>query len=363
MKDYRNYLPNFIRLLIAVLIFLTLFFWGGKIILMTLPFLLGWLVAGLIEPLIVWMQRRLGIKRALSSLIGVVLFVILVLTIFTTIGTLITLQMMALYQYLPEYANLIYERGQSILKEIQDYYTLIPSDIAQTMLTAFDGVVKAVTGQLSIFLGSFFSALSIVPELIIFTIVAIISAYLISRDRQLIYNFIKLQIPPDWFPKLTIIKNDLILAVGGYIKAQLILMIPTFIVCSIGLLLIRMEFALLIALTASLLDALPVLGTGTVFVPIIVWQTIKGNYLVAAFLGVIYGITVILRRFLEPKVLATQIGFHPLSVLLAMYIGLRLIGFAGMILGPIALILLLTMQKLELLPKWRRPPDAGRPLE
>lgn len=151
MKDYRNYLPNFIRLLIAVLIFLTLFFWGGKIILMTLPFLLGWLVAGLIEPLIVWMQRRLGIKRALSSLIGVVLFVILVLTIFTTIGTLITLQMMALYQYLPEYANLIYERGQSILKEIQDYYTLIPSDIAQTMLTAFDGVVKAVTGQLSIF--------------------------------------------------------------------------------------------------------------------------------------------------------------------------------------------------------------------
>lgn len=363
MKNYQYYLPIFIRTSIAIFILLGLFFLGGKLILMILPFFLGWLIAMIIEPFVGLLQDKLRFGRGFSSFIGVIFFVIIVLTIATTIGTLIVVQLMALYQHLPEYTNLLYERGQSILKEIQNYFYLIPQDIAQGMLTAFEGITKGITSQLSVFLGSIISALSIVPELFVFIVVAIISAFLIARDRKLIYEFIVLQIPPNWYPKLRIIKNDLLLAVGGYIKAQLILMIPTFIVCSIGLLLIKMEFALLIAFTASILDAFPILGTGTVFVPIIIWQIVKGNYFIALSLGIIYGITITLRRFLEPKVLATQIGFHPLSVVISMYIGLRLIGFVGMVLGPIALILLLTMQKLGLLPQWKRKADTETPMK
>lgn len=353
IRDYRNYIPALLKLLIvtAALVFSYLF--GTMVILIILPFMVGWLMAALIEPLIKLLDRSLHIKRTWGSMISLILLILIILSIVATIGTLITIQLMVFYEDIPEYANILYDKGQAIIKEIEGYYHLIPPNIAQGILTALDSVIKEFSAFMRVFLTSIFNVLSFVPELVVFVVVAIISAYFIARDRDLIAQFILNQIPPSWFPKLTIIRTELLFAVGAYIKAQLILMIVTFIASIIGLLIIRMEFALLIALIASVLDALPIVGIGFVYVPMIIWQLIKGNYLVAISIGIIYIVVSILRRFFEPKILAAQIGFHPLSVLISMYIGLRLIGLIGMVLGPILLMILSTTQKIGLLPKWR----------
>jgi predicted PurR-regulated permease PerM len=114
-----------------------------------------------------------------------------------------------------------------------------------------------------------------------------------------------------------------------------------------------MDFAFLIAFTASFLDALPILGTGTVYVPMIILHIIKGNLHLAIYSAILYGVVITIRQMMEPKVLSTQIGVNPLSTLIAMYVGFRLFGVFGLIGGPIMLIMVPTLQKIGLLPKWR----------
>ena len=134
-----------------------------------------------------------------------------------------------------------------------------------------------------------------------------------------------------------------------WILAQCKLMGVTFLLLAPGLLLLRVPHAIAAALGISLLDALPVLGTGTILIPWSLLRLLQGDTAFGIGLLGIYATISLIRSGLEPKLLGQQLGMDPLLTLLCLYVGFRLWGIGGMLLAP-----LITVTALHILP------DSGR---
>ena len=134
------------------------------------------------------------------------------------------------------------------------------------------------------------------------------------------------------------LKNKLLHAGGAYIKSQLIVMTLTALVCCIGLTLLGNPYSILFGVGIGLLDALPLFGTGTVFIPWILIEAVRGEWLRAVILTVIYLITYFIREILETRIMGKSMGLNALESLAAIYVGLRLFGIIGVVLGPFGVI-------------------------
>lgn len=129
--------------------------------------------------------------------------------------------------------------------------------------------------------------------------------------------------------------------IATFIKAQGIIMLAIAVVCMIVLSLAKVEYALFFGILAGFLDALPFAGTGIVLIPLTVWQFIQGNYVQGVVCIVVYIVCVLIREFLEPKLIGEKMGVYPVAILIAVYAGLRLFGLWGIVKGPLALVLII----------------------
>ena len=125
-----------------------------------------------------------------------------------------------------------------------------------------------------------------------------------------------------------------------YVKTQLIIMTLTCIICSAGLYFMGNPYALLLGVLIGIIDALPVLGTGTVFIPWCIILLIMGKYSSAVAILVIYLVAYYTRELLEPKLMGAGFGVSPVLMLVSLYVGLILFGISGVITGPVAVILI-----------------------
>jgi sporulation integral membrane protein YtvI len=254
---------------------------------------------------------------------------------------------------LSQYPKRLYLQSSEIVKKMEHLYIGLPPDIAQSIINALNGSFQNLTSIVGKFISSLLSFVSAIPSFFTFLVVTILSTFFMARDKKKIKAFMIAQLPTNALLKSQIVKENLLFALMGYMKSQLILMLLTFVESSIGLMAIGMNYSLLIAFFASIIDALPILGTGCVYIPLIVWNVLMKSYKDAFSLTLLYIIIIFIRQLLEPKILGSQIGVYPLATLMSMYIGLKLFGILGLILGPISLIFFITLEKVELFPKWK----------
>ena len=137
------------------------------------------------------------------------------------------------------------------------------------------------------------------------------------------------------------------------LKAQSLLWLITFCFLLGGFWLLRLPYALLMAAVTTLVDALPVLGTGTVLLPWALFHLLLGTPLHGAALLALYAVITLVRSLLEPKLVASQVGLPPLAALIAMYMGYCLFGLGGMILLPILLLFVKQLQDGGFVRVWR----------
>jgi sporulation integral membrane protein YtvI len=151
-------------------------------------------------------------------------------------------------------------------------------------------------------------------------------------------QFISNLFPNRWYVSAQAISEDLGAAIVGYLRAQAILVSVTAFSTIGGLLLMGNRYAVTLGVLAGLLDIVPIVGTGFLFVPWIVGLFVMGSFAEGLKLLVMWIVTVTVRQFLEPKVLSNGIGIHPLPTLISMYVGLQLLGGIGLIVGPALVI-------------------------
>ncbi len=353
-KDLRQYLPLATRIFIVVAFIAGFYFLSKTTLVYLSPFICGWIVASILQPVIRLFTIKFKIPRNISTLLAILIFVLLAGLLLALMGSIIFIQLTKLSNMLPSYSNKFYTQSTYFVKQIQDLFVQLPPDLAQALINGLNALSDTLTSIVTYLVSWLLSFLTALPGIFLFIIVTIISAYFMARDRRKILRFILAQFPSKAVVKGKMLRKDLFLAFEGYIRAQLILMSITFVESAIGLTLIGIDYSILLALVASIIDALPILGTGFIYTPLILWNLLAGNYHNALFLGMLYGIIILVRQLLEPKILGSQIGLYPLITLMGMYVGVKLFGFLGLIIGPACVIILMTLQKIEILPSWKK---------
>lgn len=143
------------------------------------------------------------------------------------------------------------------------------------------------------------------------------------------------------------LKDKLVHAGTAYIKSQLIIMTLTAVICCIGLSLMGNPYSIITGIGIGLLDALPLFGTGTVFIPWVVIELVRKKWMRAIALAVIYLATYFLREIMETKIMGNSMGLSPLESLAAIYVGLKLFGIIGVVLGPFGLIAIQELSRFD----------------
>ncbi len=314
------------------------------------PFLIGWVIAYLLNPLVDWLERKGRMHRWLAVSLGILVF----LSTLSGLITLVVFRIVNEIQRLSIFINNNYEQWLTDISifissdmihhwvdQISNLYQQIgDQESVDTGINSVGGkLAEAVTSilqQLAAYMVAFLTAL---PNVAVGLIIAFIATFFISKDWYRIRQWSGNLMPDRVKISVSTIWNDLRKALFGFLKAQFILISITAFFVILGLFLLRVDYAVSIGLLIGLVDLMPYLGTGAVFIPWIIIVLISGDYGFGIGLSVLYGIILIARQLAEPKVLSSSIGLNPLVTLIGVFVGLKLFGVLGLIIGPIALVL------------------------
>lgn len=191
----------------------------------------------------------------------------------------------------------------------------------------------------------------VIGEVFVFILTMIISSYYILNQKDSDGQKIRKHQKDTGQALLYRDIRGLISKVGhvcaAYVKTQLIIMAITSVVCFISFMLIKNQYALLLALVVGFLDALPLIGIGLILIPWGIIYMIMGNYVKAVIILITFVICYLVREFLEPKLMGTQIGITPLATIMSMYVGYKVFGIIGVVLGPVGYILIDVLMERE----------------
>lgn len=349
------YNKNGKKLLFILLGILGVYLFAKYLLGYTAPFLIAWIIASGLQIIVKWLYEKLQMQRGIATMLSMVTVLSGITWGLTALGRKILYQANQLYQQIPLYRDEILETFNNISDKTQNLFSSLPLQFPISLEKTIDQLFQ----NLTTLLGSFISKGSInvvskLPNIFFLMIITLLSIFFMTRDYEGIKKFIEAQIPANVKEKTKVLKEDLMAALGGYLRTQLILMGITMSICMIGFLVLGVDSAILLAIGIGVVDALPIFGSGLFLIPWAIYNLILGEFSTALGLGSIYALIVIVRQTLEPRILSNQIGVYTLVTIMGMYIGFRVIGVMGLILGPVVVIILQTLQKVGLLPAFKK---------
>lgn len=317
---------------------------GVKILLpVGLPFLFGWLLSRMSTPATKRIANRVKLPYAVISFACLSVLAALLVLLLWLVAQAVLYEIELLAQKLPQLLSSLSQPLKLLEQRLLIFAQRLPDGIGiavqQWVEKLFAGSSVVLSSASQWLLGVATGIISKVPDLFLFLLTMVLSAYLFAAQTPNIKYFFEKHVPPQWFQKLKTVTARLKLAFGGYLKTQMKLSLVTFCIVLVGLLLLRRRNALLLAALTALIDALPIFGAGTILIPWSIFSFLSGKSGIAAGLLMTYAAAALTRAVLEPRILGKQIGLSPLLTLIALYAGYRLCGFVGMILFPVAAIL------------------------
>lgn len=337
---------------IALFVFFCLWLSSRYLLPILLPFLLAALLALAAEPLVRVLHNRLKIPRAIASGIGVIISLLLAALLILTLCALLLRQLGNLAGILPDLEGTALAGMQSLEGFLLDLAARTPDAVSPILTHGVEGFFSDGTQVLDQVMAKVLQLASGVvtriPDSALGFGTWILASFMISAKFPKIRQWVKNKLPASWreryLPAIKRLKKNL----SGWLLAQLKLTGITFLVLTIGFLALQIRYAPLWAGLISLVDALPILGTGTVLIPWSLVCFLQGNHIQAIGLLSTYAAAALLRSVLEPKLIGKQLGLDPLITLLALYAGYQLWGIMGMLLAP---LLAVTITQLAAIPK------------
>lgn len=334
----------FNRIVYVVLILLGLFL-AFKLAVFYMPFLIAFIIYLMMEPLIKWIMKKTKLNRKASSIIIFILVsgIILggltwgIITLFSEASNLLN--------DLNIYIEKAYSLFQRLLNSADFGKIKLPEEISTILQNSTGDILGTISTWIRNFLNGLIDIVTAIPTIAIYFSITVIALYLMCVDKIYMIDQIEHHLPKTWVMRVGKHIRDLTKTLGGYLKAETTLILISFIISLIGLYILKIagfniEFPLLIAIAIGFVDALPILGSGTVMIPWAIICGLNGDLKLGIAIIVILIIMSVVRQFLEPRLVSKNIGVHPIFTLIAMYTGFRFIGIIGMLIGPIVLIIL-----------------------
>lgn len=339
------------NLLVSLAILLAVIFIGPRLISFFMPLIIAWILATIVNPIVVFLENKIKIMRKHGSAIVIVLVLLMVgSVIYMAIHALIV-QIALLVQDLPEVYGQVMLNLQESLNELHQKFHFIPGNLQQILDDNDDKINEFVfsffdslkTDSISA-VGNFASS---IIDIFVLVVLTLMISYFFVAKRDEIRGGIKKYMPQGIKNFWNMAMDTCLRALAGYIKACFQIMIIVFIILFVifgGIM--HVKYASLLALLTAFLDFLPFLGTGIIITPWAIYCAITGEYVNVIILVVTYVICLLAHRLLEPKLVGDSVGMSPFATLISMFIGYRLIGMLGLILGiPVGMVIMAFREK------------------
>jgi sporulation integral membrane protein YtvI len=315
------------------------------------PFIIAFIAASLIEPIVRSLNEKAKFPRALASSLCIVILLGIIAAISLLISTFILKEGKNLVANIPHYLQLLTREIESDV----GLFSKLPKDLTQTVskYIADFNYGSLFTGSIGSVLFKYAgSVVEIIPNAMIFLVVTLASSIFMSIGFPKVKNFILIQFKPKHQELIFDIKKSFIDTVWKYVRSYSILMATTFGELLFFFLLFGFKPALPLAFLIAFVDFLPVLGVGTVLIPWALFSLLTGAPWRALILICIYVVITIIRQILEPKIVGDQVGMPPILTLFCIWIGLKLFGFLGMFIVPITAVILKNLQDSGKIKLW-----------
>lgn len=327
------------RVLICLIFFITIRFSLTYALPVTLPFLLGAGLALAAEPMVQFLCQRCHLPRAVGAGLGITLAIFLISAGLLLIFALIVRELGILAGFLPALEDTARESMSSLSQWLLGFIARLPTGIRDILTRNinefFSGSSALLDRALSFVLNLAGGILKNVPDSAFVLGTGILSSYMISAKLPRIRSWCAARLSRTRIRSMLDTLRRLRTALFGWIKAQLKLSGITWIILTLGLIILRVPYAVLWSSLVSLLDAFPVLGTGTALLPWCLICFSQGETARAIGLLSVYVVITLSRSILEPRLVGKQLGLDPLVTLFSFYAGYKLWGLGGMILSPI----------------------------
>lgn len=315
-----------------------------KLAVFYIPFLIAFIISLIIEPLIRGIKNKTKLNRKLSAILTMlIVFSIIIGLLVWGITSLIT-EASDLLQGLNGYFDTAYEKIHEITNGFNFEAIELPDEVKNIVQNSLSDFLGTLSDWIKNVLSSILNGITSIPTIGIYTVITILATYFVCTDKIYILDQVEHHFPKSWVKKASMHIKDITKTLSKYLKAEVILVLISFVISLVGLYILNFSkmnvpYPLLMALVIAFVDALPILGSGTVMLPWAVISAVNGDISLAIALLVLWVVISVIRQLIEPRIVGKQIGVHPIFTLIAMYTGYKFIGVFGMLLGPIVLII------------------------
>jgi sporulation integral membrane protein YtvI len=331
MEDYKGKIDKLVIFFIAYSLIFIVFF---KTLKYTFPFVLAIVFSLILYKPTMYIIKKFKIKNTIASLIVTIVFYTIVLALFVWLVIIIAQELISLGGNIQDYLALNQASIYNFFEKIQTYFMNLDADVINSirdnLLNSLSNISKntvLITRAIVTFL---LSTVSFIPYFFLVIIFSILSTYLFmkeltneeSKNHQLNNNHN--------FNKFISIFNESKKMLSRYLVSYTMIISVTFIETLIGFSIIKVKYTVILSILSGIFDILPILGIGTMYIPIAIIYLLYGNVFKCVFIVCMYLIVTIVRNIIEPKIVSSTLGIPPIQVLVALFVGLESYGISGM---------------------------------
>lgn len=343
--------PVYRKLLIVGITFLAVWLTIRYLFPLLLPFLLGTALALAAEPMVRFWEKKCRLPRAAAAGIGVTCTFLLLAALIVLLLALLVRELGNLAGILPDLGEGVFQGLSLLQKWLLSLIGRMPQAVqpllSQAVTDLFSGSTQLLSRATGALLSLASNILGKIPGSALGVGTGILASFMISAKLPGIRVWVRSRLPKNWPTRILPALKSLKDAALGWLRAQFKLSLVTYAIVCLGLLLLRASYAPVWALVIALVDAFPVLGTGTILLPWSLISLIQGD--TPRFIGLlgIYAVAALSRSALEPRLVGKQLGLDPLVTLVALYAGFRLWGVLGMLISPMLAMLAVRASEIQ----------------
>ncbi|MCL2398942.1 MAG: sporulation integral membrane protein YtvI [Defluviitaleaceae bacterium] len=361
-ESVRPYFRLLYRILITIVTIFILYHTLPVLVSFFLPFIAAFLVASVFNPLICFLQKKWNASRRILSVLMMLVVVLFIASILAGFIYALVREIVALAQNIDAVLEYFGQSLQILWAPMYWVMDIIPADAEEMMLGLIDSLMVWLQTQGTAFadavVANTVAVTTRVGGGVVSVVIFIMASYFMMSDYPKLTEKVRKLFTPKAYRGYSTLRDAALSALGRYLRAQLLLAFIVFLVSLFGLLIIRQDFALLLAFLFGVIDFLPLIGTAIVLVPWGIVNILTGSVGRGIYLITMSFVIFLLRRIIEPKIVSSQMGLSPLGALASIYIGMRLGGVLGLILGPIIAMVCISLYKAGVLEGWIKDINA-----
>lgn len=299
-----------------------------------LPFVLALIFALILQKPTKYLVLKFNMKNSIASIVTTLLFFTIIISLLTFGITILTSELIQLGKSAQTYFSNNSSAIYKYIDIIKNYYNNLDPSLVTTVqnnlsnsITKLSNLTASAVGGIAQGLLNFLASIPYIIMVILFTF---LSTYFFTKDMTSAKDKMLHIFPSQNTDRVKNIFEESKRMLGGYAFSYAIIISITFVETLIGFIILDVKYAVILSILSAIFDILPILGIGSIYVPLAIIYLLSKNYVVAIGIGVLYALVSIIRQIVEPKIVSSSLGIHPVPVLAALFIGLKANGIAGM---------------------------------